>query len=119
MSITDDDINKAWDAVAHTLDGALIYAHLQKIAIGRLSGDPSDSALRADHGRRSLAHELMGLMAKGIDESGGRTDSPGSERASARPLVFSVREPVAVSRRESPREYARRTSTEPGAKSGG
>ncbi len=115
MSITDDDISKAWDAVAHTLDGALIYAHLQKIAIGRLSGDPSDSALRADHGRRSLAHELMGLMAKGIDESGGRTDSTGTEqRASARPLVFAVRQPAAVSRRESPRAFAIRTSAESG-----
>jgi hypothetical protein len=108
--ITDEDIVKAFDRIARTADGALIYAHFQKIAIGRLDGDPSDGALRADHGRRTFAHELMALMGKGIAESGGRTDN--STEHAERALVFAVRQPVAVSRRESFREHVARTDPE-------
>lgn len=111
--ITDEAIAEAWDRIARTPDGAIVYAHLQAEAIGILKvPDPSDGALRAAHGRRSLAHQLMGLMAKGIDESGGRTDDTGGKR-SERPVVFLAREPVRTSdRREPKRAYLLRTDPE-------
>jgi hypothetical protein len=113
--ITDDDLAAAWDRVARTADGALIYRYLQKIQMGILADlDPSDSALRAEHGKRSLATRLMGLMAKGLDESGGRTDLPGddSERASDRPVVFRTIHKPAGQRHESNREWLIRNDPE-------
>lgn len=103
--ITDEDLAMAFDRVARTPDGALIYRYLQKIQMGVLADpDPSDCALRQDFGKRTFAARLMGLMAKGIDESGGRTDLPGDTRASGAPVVF-VTKPVESRRRLTPRQW--------------
>lgn len=86
--IDDEEMHEAWDRVARTEDGKKIYLHLQKRLMAVAStGD--DSTLRADNGERMFAAKLIGLMAKGIAESGGRTDSI---------LTFSVAGPRAVSR---------------------
>jgi hypothetical protein len=99
-TIDDGDIANALDRIAMTPDGALLYAFLQKVAIARLPGDPSDGALRAEHGRRSLAHDLMSKMARGIDESAGRTaDSDRHGRPSERPVVFLASKPVIANRK--------------------
>lgn len=91
--INDDDITQAIDRIARTQDGELLYRHLQKILCGVVRGAP-DHTLREHVGRQILASDLMGLMAKGIDESGGRTstssDATGSS-ASERPVVFAPR----------------------------
>lgn len=92
--ISDEDIDKALDRIARTPDGELLYRHFQKTMMGMLPDHaPDESALRTEHGRRRFAAELMAKMAKGIDESGGRTDS--SSRASERTVVFRAREPRA------------------------
>jgi hypothetical protein len=105
--IDDEALAKALDRIAMTPDGALLYAFLQKEAIGLPAGpDPSDGALRVNYGHRSLAHKMMGLMARGIDESGGRTDdSPGTGKRSERPVVFLTRKPASVGPRVSARDY--------------
>lgn len=109
--ISDEDIAKAWDAIARTPAGALIYRHLQKVLMGTLETTDGGALLRHD-GRRTLARDLMAMMAKGIDDSGGRTESsePGS-RASERPVVFSLARGVSVAR--GPRGAGRRVSPEP------
>lgn len=122
MIIDDDAIVKALKRIAMTPDGALLYAYLQKQAIGLPAGDdPSDSALRRELGRRTLAHQMMGLMAEGIDESGGRTDdSTGADKRSERPLVFLTRRPANVGRPVSARDHIARTDPElAGSRSGG
>lgn len=116
--ITHEDLAAALDRIAMTPDGGLLYAYLQKMAIALPEGDdPTDSALRADFGRRSLAHRMMGLMARGIDESGGRTDdSTGLGKRSDRPVVFLTSKPANVGARESPRAFIARTGgDDPGA----
>lgn len=96
--IDDKDINDALDRLARTADGELLYRFFQKTLMGTLDAHaPDESALRTEHGRRRFAAELMAKMAKGIDESGGRTDSS-SRGASERTVVFRAREPRAVAK---------------------
>lgn len=113
--ITDDDLIKAWDRIARTPDGALIYRYFQKIIMGNLDDlDPSDRALRSHAARRRFAAELMGLMAKGLDESGGRTDLPNDDagQPSGRPVVFRTNPRPAGHRRESNRDWLIRNDPE-------
>lgn len=66
--IDDKEMHEAWDRVARSADGHTIYLHLQKRLMAVCaSGD--DSTLRADNGERMFAAKLIGLMAKGIEES--------------------------------------------------
>lgn len=105
--ITDEDIAEALDRIARTADGGLLYAYLQKVAIGVVDAlDPPDGALRANHGERRFAHRMMGLMARGIDESGGRSDSGSDRRPSERPVVFLTRQPTGA-KRTTARDYFR------------
>ena len=70
--ISDQEIKDAIDRIAHSQDGKLLYLFLQK----RLMAITTDFiTLPTDHGQRILAATLMGLMAKGITESGGSSDS--------------------------------------------
>ena len=62
--IESKDIAEAWDRVARTPDGLLIYRHLQRIVMG--TAGPEDSALPRLEGRRRLAADLMAYMAEGI-----------------------------------------------------
>jgi hypothetical protein len=100
FSISDDDVDKALDAIARTPAGYAFYCGLNKTAL-TLPGedDPSRGALRANFARRKFALELMMKMAKGIDESHGRADP--TDRPTGRPLVFRPREPAAVAKRTS------------------
>jgi hypothetical protein len=56
-------IKDAWDRVARSADGVVIYRHLQRI---RQALATDMSALPAFEGRRSLAADLMAFMSDGI-----------------------------------------------------
>jgi hypothetical protein len=95
--ISDDDIRNALDRIARTPDGELLYLYLQIEQMG-MPATPESSALLEHNGHRKFAAKLMGLMAKGIEESGGRTEPGTAGRpAIGRPIVLVRREPVAVS----------------------
>jgi hypothetical protein len=96
--ITDADFFAAFERTAREADGRLIYLYLQKQLCAVTAANTDDCALRRNEGRRSFASELMGLMAKGIEESGG-------SRPDRQPVVFARREPVATGSRVSPREW--------------
>ena len=63
---TTPEINEAWERIARTADGQIIYRHLQKLVMA-LSADVS--ALPVHEGGRILARHLMSLMAQGIVDS--------------------------------------------------
>jgi hypothetical protein len=73
--LTDQDMRDALDRVARSSDGVLLYRYLQKTLCAVTTDSMPEGALRRNEGRRSLAAELMGLMAEGI-RSSGRADSP-------------------------------------------
>jgi hypothetical protein len=64
--ITTSEINEAWERIARSSDGHIIYRHLQKLVMA-LSADVS--ALPVHEGGRILARHLMSLMAQGIVDS--------------------------------------------------
>jgi hypothetical protein len=64
--ITTPDINQAWDRIARTGDGQIIYRHLQRLALALCD---NVSALPVHEGGRILARNLMSLMAEGIADS--------------------------------------------------
>jgi hypothetical protein len=61
--LTTPEIDEAWDRIARTPDGGIIYRHLMKLLL-EVSND--ERALPRNEGARSLAHNLMRLMANGI-----------------------------------------------------
>ena len=79
--IESKDIAQAWDRVARTQDGLIIYRHLQRILMGTANSD--DSALPRLEGRRRLAADLMAFMAEGIADN---------DRAC---VTFAVAKPIA------------------------
>ena len=87
---------EAIDRIARTPDGASLYVFLQR----RLMAVPalgSRGALRTHQGERSFASKLIGLMATGISESGGRTGHHGSSigpDGREQPIVVPVAKPV-------------------------
>jgi len=105
--ISDEDLDKALDRIARTADGELLYRFCQRKLMEALADhSPKQGALRVAHGERRFAQLLMAKMAKGIDESGGRTDS--SSRASERTVVFKRgAEPIRPGRHVSFRDAAR------------
>ena len=64
--ITTPQINEAWDRIARTPEGQMLYRHLMRLALA-LSDDVS--ALPVHEGGRILARNLMSLMAQGIADS--------------------------------------------------
>jgi hypothetical protein len=75
--LTDQDMRDALDRVARSSDGVLLYRYLQKTLCAVTTDSMAEGALRRNEGRRSLAAELMGLMAEGIrSAAGSRADSP-------------------------------------------
>jgi len=89
---------EAIDRIARTPDGAAFYVFLQRRLMS-ISLAESDGALRLDHGERTFAAKLIGLMAKGISESGGRTGSSsnaGGTDGGEQPLVVPQPKPVRV-----------------------
>ena len=71
----------AWDRLARTPDGLVIYRHLQRI---RQALATDHSALPHFEGRRSLAADLMAYMADGIRDY---------DRAC---VTYTIAKPVAV-----------------------
>jgi hypothetical protein len=90
------DFVEAWDRIARTADGQMIYRHLQVIRHGIFAGE-GGGALRRFEGRRSLAADLMAHMAKGIEASGG----------TERPIVYALQKPADVGKRQSARDWLR------------
>jgi hypothetical protein len=68
--IGSEDFVKAIDRLARTEDGRLLYLYFQKVLCAITSDSELERALQRNEGRRKFAAELMGLMAKGIRESG-------------------------------------------------
>jgi hypothetical protein len=64
--LTTPEIDEAWDRIARTSDGHIIYRHLQKLV---MEISYHDGALPRCEGARTLAHNLMHLMANGIIDS--------------------------------------------------
>ncbi len=106
--ISDEDIDQALDRIARTADGELLYRFCQKQMTGLLGEYvPEEGALRVEHGMRRFAQMLMAKMAKGIDESDGRTD-PSSRSASQRTIVFRRgAEPARTGRHVNIRDHLR------------
>ena len=99
--IDDEQLDKALDRIARTADGEMLYRFMQKTLMGTLADhNPSDGALRTEHGERRFAQRLMAKMAKGIDESGGRAGSSPTERTVVFRRSESKRVPGHVSARD-------------------
>lgn len=106
MIVNRDDLLEALDRIARTPDGQALYLYLQWIAQTIPEApDPSDGALRANFGRRSLALELMARMGKGIEESG-RSSSRDS------PVIFRAPAGGAANKRLTARERIARSDPE-------
>lgn len=107
--VTDEDLLKGLDRIARTADGELLYLYLQRAMIGTLADhDPSDGALRTEHGRRRFAGELMARMSKGIEESAGsRSSDTSSGKRAERPVVFRTQPAARVAGHVSAREHFR------------
>lgn len=101
---TQEAIFEAIDRIARTPDGAMLYVHLQRRLMS-ISGEDLESALRLQEGERRFASKLIGLMAKGIFESGGRTGHTGSSigpGGGEQPVVVPSPEPVRTGRARNP-----------------
>jgi hypothetical protein len=95
---------EALDRIARTPDGAMLYVFLQRRLMTVLSPN-SRGALRQDNGERMFAAKLIGGMAKGILESGGRTGSStssGDTSSGEQPIVVPGAEPRRVARTGNP-----------------
>lgn len=72
LSPTDEE-TEAWKRLGFSADAALAHRYLRRI-LETVIDIPEAGALLAHNGRRSLARDLMRLMAEGI-EARGRTDT--------------------------------------------
>lgn len=62
--------------IAQTYDGTLLHRYLRRV-LETVVDLESDSALRSHNGRRTLARDLMRLMAEGLNDHGSTsTDTP-------------------------------------------
>lgn len=103
---SDEDLKAAIDRLARTADGRELYLYLQKTLLGFVTGERTEGALREHESRRMFASELMDLMAKGIEESGGRDNQP---------IVFSRQQRASTGARTSARDFFRaQLAAEPG-----
>lgn len=86
--------------IAHSADGRLMHRYLRRV-LETVFDVQEVGALNSQNGRRSLARDLMRLMADGIDD---RRDDPGNTPIlSARSASTSV----ARARRRDPRTFPR------------
>lgn len=99
---------EAIDRIACSADGRLLHRYLRRV-LEAVIDIQSDSALNSHNGRRSLARDLMRLMAKGIDEHG-------SSSSSDAPILTRAGGAVAVARRarRDPSSFPRVDSYGPG-----
>ena len=66
---------QALDRIARTYDGQLLHRYLRRV-LEAVYDFQDDGALRGHNGRRTLARDLMGHMAQGIEGTSGRSDVP-------------------------------------------
>ena len=95
---------EAIDRIARTPDGAALYVLLQRQMMAVLP-TTDGGALQTNHGERMFAARLIGLMAKGIFESGGRTGHTGSSigpGGGEQPVVVPLAEPSQYGRQRFP-----------------
>jgi hypothetical protein len=85
--------NEALQRIARTSDGRLLYLLFQKVVTG-VPTDSRSGALKVNLGRRTLASELMAVMAETMTEA----TSDGTGDPSERPIIFSLARPVVVAR---------------------
>lgn len=100
---------EAIDRIARTPDGAALYVFLQRRLMAIPIAD-GEGALRLDLGERSFAKELIGHMAKGALESGGRTGITGSTigpDGREQPVIIPSPEPQRYAGRLSARDRIR------------
>lgn len=107
--------------IAATHDGALLHRYFRRV-LETVIDLESDSALRQQNGRRSLARDLMRLMAEGLNDH--RTDSTDApilarSRSGAVAIVGRRRDPRAFPRVDSYSDALNPDGTEPGSGSGG
>lgn len=69
-----DEEREAIKRIAATHDGALQHRYLRRV-LETVIDLESDGALRQQNGRRSLARDLMRLMAEGLDDRRAGTDN--------------------------------------------
>jgi hypothetical protein len=81
ISPTEEE-NRAIAAIARSDDGRLLHRYLRRV-LETVIDLQDDCALRQQNGRRSLARDLMRLMAEGID--GRRTDGSADDPILTRP----------------------------------
>jgi hypothetical protein len=68
MKVGNDDLDEAIKRIGLTPDGEMLYLWLQRILTGVVHATDS-GALQVEHGKRSLATELMHALSAGIDET--------------------------------------------------
>jgi hypothetical protein len=64
---------EALDRIARTHDGRLLHRYLRRV-LEAVYDFADETALRSHTGRRTLARDLMGHMAQGIEGTSGRRD---------------------------------------------
>lgn len=69
-----DEEKLAIERIGGTYDGRLLHRYLRRV-LESVIDIPVDGALRTHNGRRSLARDLMSLMAQGIEGNSGRSDT--------------------------------------------
>lgn len=107
---TQQAVIEAIDRLSRTPDGAMLYILLQR-QLMTVIPTTDGGALQVQHGERMFAAKLVGLMHKGIHESGGRhgihgsTSGPGG---SEQPVVV----PIGTARAVRPERASSRRITE-------
>lgn len=86
-----DEEAEAIKSIAASRDGAMLHRYLRRV-LETVVDLQDDCALRQQNGRRSLARDLMRLMAEGLDA--GRTHSSADD-----PILTRPRGPTAVAGR--------------------
>jgi len=93
--ISEKLLHEAIDRIARTPDGRSLYLYCQRRMMA-INTSMEASTLQRSEGERTFAAHLIGLMATGISESGGRTSSSSPGGDTEQPIVFAVPKPVAV-----------------------
>ena len=97
----------AIDLIARTPEGKLLHRYLRRV-LEAVFDIESESTLRVSQGRRTLARDLMRLMAEGIEATSDRSDGNADK-----PILTGGRKPIDTSGGQR-RGVARRVSIEPG-----
>lgn len=89
---------EAWARIALTSDGKLVHRYLRRV-LEAVILTPDHGALQDHNGRRTLARDIMRLMASGIEANRG-------PRNPDTPILTGARQPVAVAESSTQRRRA-------------